>query len=147
MFAERLDIESDMTVKEAEQDDRVMQGRILVAPGDYHLRVFRSGGVYRVKLDQKEKVCGHRPSVEVLMQSVARYAGANAVGVMLTGMGGDGADGMLAMRQAGAKTFAQDEKSSVVFGMPRMAYERGGDERLVPLKNFAPTIINALRRN
>ncbi len=144
MFAERLDELCAMSVKEAETGDRVMQGRVLIAPGDYHLTVQRSGGTYRVECKTGDKVCGHRPSVEVLMQSVARHVGANAVGVMLTGMGHDGADGMVAMRKEGARTIAQDEATSVVFGMPKVAYERGGAERLVPLPAIAPTILGLL---
>lgn len=144
MFAERLDELCAMSVKEAETGDRVMQGRVLIAPGDYHLTVKRSGGTYRVDCKTGDKVCGHRPSVEVLMQSVARHVGANAIGVMLTGMGHDGADGMVAMRKEGARTIAQDEATSVVFGMPKVAYERGGAERLIPLPEIAPAILSLL---
>jgi len=140
MFAERLDAQSAMDVKEAETGDRVMVGRVLIAPGDYHMKIVRSGGVYRVECFGGEKVCGHRPSVEVLFNSVAQSAGANAIGVMLTGMGHDGADGMLAMRRAGARTIAQDEATSVVFGMPKEAYVRGGAEKLVPLNEMASTL-------
>ncbi len=144
MFAERLNDICTMEVKEAESGDRVLSGRILVAPGDMHTRIFRSGGIYQVRCEQGEKVCGHRPSVEVLMRSAAEYVGANAIGVMLTGMGHDGADGMGAMRQAGARTLAQDEASCVVFGMPNEAYKRGGAERLVPLDKIADEIIKLL---
>jgi len=97
-----------------------------------------------VEVKPGELVCGHSPSVEVMMQSVARSVGANAVGVMLTGMGHDGADGMKAMRDAGARTLAQDEKSSVVFGMPKVAFERGGAERLVTLSEIANAILRLL---
>lgn len=144
MFAERLNGLAAMEVKEAENDDRVMHGRVLIAPGDHHMEVVRSGGVYRVRIGAGEKVCGHRPSVEVLMRSVAREVGANAIGVMLTGMGGDGADGIRAMREAGAKTIGQDEASCVVYGMPKVAFERGGIDEVQPLDEIAGTIITML---
>jgi len=144
-FAERLDSLSEMEVREAEDGDRVMPGRVLLAPGgDRHMKVLRSGGQYRIRLEDGAKVCGHQPSVEVLMQSVAKYVGSNAVGVMLTGMGHDGADGMKAMRDAGARTIAQDEASCVVFGMPKVAHERGGAEALVPLDRIAEKVIGML---
>lgn len=144
MFADRLDQLSQMDVKEAEDGDRVMTGRVLVAPGGKHMRVVRAGGIYSVEIRPGELVCGHCPSVEVMMQSVARSVGANAVGAMLTGMGHDGADGLKAMRDAGARTLAQDEKSCVVFGMPKVAFERGGAERLVPLSDIATSILRLL---
>jgi len=144
MFAERLNTLSPMEVKEAENGDRVMPGRILVAAGDYHMTVRRSGGFYYADCRAGENVCGHCPSVEVLMHSVARNVGANAVGVMLTGMGHDGADGMVAMRNAGARTIAQDERSCVVFGMPKVAFERGGAERLTPLEEIAPAVLSLI---
>lgn len=141
-FAERLNTLCLMEVKEAEHGDRVLPGRILIAAGDYHMKVRRSGGFYYADCVKGEKVNGHCPSVDVLMFSVAEHVGANAVGAMLTGMGGDGADGMVAMRKAGARTMAQDEKSCVVFGMPKVAYDRGGAESLVPLDKIAQTILN-----
>ena len=141
MFAQRLDEQCAMSVKEAETGDRIMQGRVLIAPGDFHLSVRRSGGMYQAECKDGEKVCGHRPSVEVLFESVAKHVGANAIGIVLTGMGRDGADGMLAMRKTGARTLAQDEATSVVFGMPKEAYERGGAEKFVPLHKIAPTIM------
>jgi two-component system chemotaxis response regulator CheB len=144
MFAERLNEQCAMTVKEAESGDRILRGRVLIAPGDYHMTVHRSGGTYIVKTQTGDKICGHRPSVEVMMQSVARSAGSNSVGVMLTGMGHDGAGGLLAMRQSGARTLAQDEASCVVFGMPKVAWERGGAERLVPLTKIATTLVGIL---
>jgi two-component system chemotaxis response regulator CheB len=142
MFSERLNQICAMKAKEAAHGDRVRNGTILVAPGDKHLRVVRSGGVYTVLLEGGEKVSGHRPSVDVMMHSVAQCAGRNAVGALLTGMGADGANGLVAMRQAGARTLAQDEQSSVVFGMPKVAWERGGAERLVALENIAATLIS-----
>jgi two-component system chemotaxis response regulator CheB len=146
MFAERMNTLCAMEAKEAQDGDRVMQGRILIAPGDFHMTVKRSGGIYQVNCKPGEKVCGHCPSVEVLMNSVAKHVGANAIGVMLTGMGHDGADAMVAMRRAGARTLAQDEKTSIVFGMPKEAYERGGAERLVPLDNIAPAVIDLITK-
>ena len=145
-FAKSLNDVCDMEVKEAVTGDRVMPGRILVAPGGYHMKVRRSGGVYLVECRQGENVCGHCPSVEVLFQSVAKYAGPNAIGVMLTGMGSDGADGMLAMRRAGARTMAQDEASSVVFGMPKVAFEKGGAECLVPLDLIPAKVMRLLAK-
>jgi len=144
-FAESLNRVCAMEVKEAESGDRVLPGRVLVAPGGKHMTVRRCGGVYQVECRPGENVCGHCPSVEVLFQSVAKYAGPNAVGVMLTGMGSDGAEGMLAMRRAGARTLAQDEATSVVFGMPKAAYERGGAECLVPLDAIPAVIMSFLR--
>jgi two-component system chemotaxis response regulator CheB len=146
-FAESLNSVSKMEVREAKTGDRVMPGRVLIAPGGFHMRVRRSGGIYQVDCQKGENVNGHCPSVEVLLQSVAKYVGANAIGVMLTGMGGDGAEGMFAMRQAGARTLAQDEATSVVFGMPKVAYQRGGVECLVPLDNIPNKIMNLLSVN
>lgn len=144
IFADSLNKICEMEVKEAENDDRIMPGTILLAPGGKHMRVVRSGGIYKVTVAPGELVNGHCPSVEVMMQSVAQHAGSNAVGIMLTGMGGDGADGMKAMRDAGARTMAQDEASCVVFGMPKVAWEKGGAEQLVPLNRIADTTIEIL---
>jgi two-component system, chemotaxis family, protein-glutamate methylesterase/glutaminase len=140
MFAERLNTQCAMEVKEAVTGDRVMVGRILIAPGDFHMQILRSGGMYQVSCSKGDTVCGHRPSVEVLFNSVAKAAGANAVGVILTGMGHDGADGMAAMRKAGARTIAQNEATCVVYGMPKEAYLRGGAEELVPLNRISQTV-------
>jgi len=144
MFAERLNQLCAMEVKEAETGDRVRSGRILIAPGAKQLEVTRSGGMYQVRCEPGEKVSGHCPSVDVMMQSVAKNVGSNAIGVMLTGMGSDGSDGMLAMKNAGARNIAQDEASCVVFGMPKVAYEKGGAEKLVPLENIAAKVISML---
>ena len=144
MFSDRLNQLCAMEVKEAASGDRIMPGRILVAPGGLHMRVRRSGGIYQVVCEAGEKVSGHCPSVDVLMHSVAEQVGANAVGVMLTGMGSDGASGMLAMRQAGARNIAQDEATSVVFGMPKVAYDKGGAERLLPIDDMADEVIRLL---
>lgn len=137
MFTERLNNLCAMHVKEAEIGDRIMSGRVLIAPGEKQMKVLRSGGIYKVNCQAGEKVNGHCPSVGVLFESVAQHVGANAVGIMLTGMGADGADSMVSMRKMGARTLAQDEKSCVVFGMPNEAYKRGGAERLVPLDDIA----------
>ncbi len=144
MFAERMNSQCIMDVKEAEDKDRIMPGRILIAPGAKQMSVKRSGGIYEVIVKSGDLVCGHCPSVEVMMNSVAEHVGSNAVGVMLTGMGRDGANGMLAMRNAGARTIAQDEASCVVFGMPKEAYNIGGAEQLVPLNKIAEKVIDLL---
>ncbi|MCD4693733.1 MAG: chemotaxis response regulator protein-glutamate methylesterase [Calditrichales bacterium] len=140
MFADRLNTLSELEIKEAKSGDRVMTGHALIAAGDYHLQIIRSGGTYRVVSRNGAKVCGHRPSVDVLFRSVAKYAASNAIGVMLTGMGADGADAMVKMRNAGARTVAQDEATSVVFGMPKEAYKRGGAELLKPLDKIPEMI-------
>lgn len=144
MFAERLNEQCAVSVKEARTGERIIRGRVLIAPGDQHMTVRRSGGTYLVQCNAGEKVCGHRPSVEVLFNSVAQQVGGNAIGVILTGMGQDGATGMLAMRKAGARTLVQDERTSVVFGMPRVAYEKGGAEKMVPINQIAQHIIGLL---
>lgn len=140
-FAQRLNSECAVSVKEAEEGDHVVPGRVLIAPGGWHMLLQRSGANYYVTLRDGPMVCHQRPSVEVLFNSVAKYAGANAVGAILTGMGDDGATGLLNMRQAGAHTIAQDEQSCVVYGMPREAALRGGAERVVPLTKVAETLI------
>lgn len=144
MFADRLNQLCQMQVKEAADGDRVRSGLILVAPGGMQLKVERSGGFYQVRCGGSLKVSGHCPSVDVMMHSVAQHVGANAIGAMLTGMGQDGAEGMLAMKNSGARCIAQDEASSVVFGMPKVAYEKGGAERLVPLDKIAPALLGLL---
>lgn len=143
-FSERLNNLIPMEVKEAEDNERVLRGRVLVAPGDRHVTIMRSGGTYRVKCSDVEKVNGHRPSVSKLFGSVAENVGPNAIGVLLSGMGADGAEEMVAMRKAGARTFAQDEQSSVVFGMPKEAYERGGAEKLLPLCKIPEVLIRTI---
>ena len=142
-FADRLNGVAKMDVKEAVDDDRIMPGRVLIAPGGKQMKVVRYGGMYRVNITDDPPVNRHAPSVEYLFDSIAKNVGDNAYGVMLTGMGDDGADAMVRMRKAGAKTCAQDEKSSVVFGMPKEAYVRGGAEILVPLDRIAEKIVNA----
>ena len=145
MFAEKLDQVSKVSVKEAETGDRILKGTVLVAPGgEKHLQVVRTGGQYRVNCVEGEKVNGHKPSVGVLFNSVAKQVGPNAVGVILTGMGRDGAIELKNMKDAGARTIAQDEKTSVVFGMPMEAWKCGGAEELVPLQNITDRLISIL---
>ena len=140
-FANRLDGLCNITVKEAETNDSVIRGRALIAPGNHHLLLKRSGARYFVEVKDGPLVCRHRPSVDVLFRSAARYAGRNAVGVILTGMGDDGARGMLEMKQAGAMTIAQDEATCVVFGMPKEAIKLGGVDKIVPLPLVAGTML------
>ena len=140
-FAERLDRACRIEVKEAADRDRVLEGRALVAPGNRHLLLKRSGGHYEVEVAEGPPVSRHRPSVDVLFRSVAGAAGRNAVGAILTGMGDDGARGLLEMREAGGATLAQDEDSCVVFGMPKEAIERGAVDEVVSLDEMAPAIL------
>lgn len=131
MYAERLDQRAglDIHVKEAQSGDVIKPGHVLLAPGgDRHMKITKVNGEYRVVLQKADKVNGHCPSVDVLFHSVAEVAGKNSVGIILTGMGGDGAKGLLAMRQAGARTIGQSERSCVVYGMPKVAYELGAVE-------------------
>ncbi|QJE01191.1 chemotaxis response regulator protein-glutamate methylesterase [Massilia forsythiae] len=132
-FAERLDRLSRIAVREARHGDRVLPGLALIAPGGRHLLLRRDGDHYRVDVVDGPPVSRHRPSVDVLFRSAARHAGTNALGILMTGMGDDGAAGMLEMRRAGARTLAQDEHSCVVYGMPKEAVKRGGVERTVAL--------------
>ncbi len=142
-FARRLDGLCRVTVKEAENNDTVIRGRALIAPGNRHLLLRRSGARYYVEIKDGPLVCRQRPSVDVLFRSAARYAGRNAVAVIMTGMGDDGAKGMLEMRDAGAFTLAQDEESCVVFGMPKKAIDLGAAARVLPLASLAGAVINA----
>lgn len=140
-FAERLDSLCAISVKEAEPGDTVMRGQALIAPGSKHLILKRSGARYYVDISDGPLVSRHRPSVDVLFRSTARYAGANAVGVILTGMGDDGAQGMLELKQAGAHTIAQDEATCVVFGMPAEAIKLGGVAKVMPLDRIAAEVM------
>jgi two-component system chemotaxis response regulator CheB len=144
-FANRLDGLCSISVKEAETNDTVIPGRALIAPGNHHLLLKRSGARYYVEIKDGPLVCRHRPSVDVLFRSAARYAGPNAVGVILTGMGDDGARGMLEMKQAGARTIAQDEASCVVFGMPKEAIKLGAADKVLPLQAVAGAILTCAR--
>ena len=140
-FANRLDSLCAITVKEAETNDTVLRGRALIAPGNHHMLLRRSGARYFVEIKDGPLVCRHRPSVDVLFRSAARYAGPNAVGVILTGMGDDGARGMLEMKQAGAYNIAQDEASSVVFGMPKEAIKLDGVHKVLSLSHIPAAIL------
>ena len=144
MFADRLNELSSIEVKEAKSGDRVMPGTALLAPGDFHMKVIRSGGHYQVVCFEGEKVNGHRPSVDVLFDSVAESVGPNAYGIILTGMGNDGAAGMKRMKLAGAKNIAQDEASCVVFGMPKSAIELNAADLILPLDGIACGLISSL---
>ncbi|MCF8169018.1 MAG: chemotaxis response regulator protein-glutamate methylesterase [Rhodoferax sp.] len=144
-FANRLNSLCQITVKEAQNNDRVVPGRALIAPGGKHMLLRRTGAQYYVEVMDGPLVNRHRPSVDVLFRSVAKCAGANALGVIMTGMGDDGAVGLKEMRTAGAHTLAQDEESCVVFGMPKEAIKLGGVERTVPLGHIAREIMGQLR--
>ena len=142
-FAERLNRECPMTVSEAAHNEPAEPNHAYIAPGAYHLELVRVGGYYRVSLSEEAPVSGHRPSVDVLFRSVARVAGKSAVGAILTGMGKDGAEGMLEMRNAGAITLGQDEASSLIYGMPRAAFERGAVMHQHSLSHMADAIMDA----
>lgn len=143
-FAARLDSVCQVRVKEAANNDRVLQGQVLIAPGGKHMLLRRTGAQYYVEVVDGPLVNRHRPSVDVLFRSAARAAGANALGVIMTGMGDDGAAGMLEMLKAGARTVAQDEASCVVYGMPKEAVKRGGVEKTVPLNAIYREILQQL---
>jgi two-component system chemotaxis response regulator CheB len=144
-FAQRLNEQCRIEVKEAADGDRVLEGRALIAPGNRHLSVARSGAHYVVKLTDGPLVSRHRPSVDVLFRSVAEAAGPSAVGVILTGMGDDGARGLLEMKRGGAATLAQDEATCVVFGMPREALALGAADEIVPLPHIPQAILTRVR--
>ena len=146
-FAERLNSLCPMEVREAQDSDHVVPGLALIAPGNRHMVLHRSGGNYLVQIKGGPRVHYQRPSVDVMFHSVAKHAGRNAVGVILTGMGADGAKGMLAMKNSGACTISQDEQSCVVFGMPKEAVKLGGVEEIVPLTQIPKAIFAALGRN
>ncbi len=136
-YAERLDRNCQIRVKEAADGDRILPGHALIAAGNYHMEAIRSGATYSVRVFMAPPVSRHRPSVNVLFNSCAHHLGRNAVGIILTGMGNDGADGLLAMKNAGAKTIAQDEASCVVFGMPREAIAVGAADSIMPLNRIS----------
>lgn len=143
-FANRLNDLCQIEVREAKDGDTLIPGLALIAPGNFHMVVKRSGARYYVEVKTGPLVCHQRPSVDVLFHSVAQYVGANAVGVIMTGMGADGARGMAEMRSAGAHTIAQDEASCVVFGMPKEAIRAGGVEKVVPLGQIPQAILQLL---
>ena len=142
LFTQRLDNECAPQVKEAEDGDLITPGRVLVAPGGFHMVLRRSGAGYYVSIKDGPLVCHQKPSVEVLFNSVAKNAGAKAVGAILTGMGCDGAEGMKKMLNAGSYTIAQSEETCIVFGMPKEAIAAGGVEQVLPLEQIAPAMIN-----
>lgn len=144
MYAERLNNQCEVAVKEAETGDKVLPGRVLIAPGDRQMRVVKAGSFYEVECKGTEKINGHCPSVGVLFESVAKAAGNKAVGVILTGMGEDGAKGLLAMRRAGAQTVGQDEASCVVYGMPRVAYDIGAVQYQLDVSAIAGKVYSLL---
>jgi two-component system chemotaxis response regulator CheB len=144
-FAQRLDSLCKIRVKEAVDDERILPGHAYIAPGDHHLLVRKSGANYMTALSDEAPVNRHRPSVEVLFRSAAKCVGANAIGVMLTGMGKDGATAMLEMKRAGAFNIAQDENSCVVFGMPKEAIAAGGVDEVLPLGEICGRVLSALR--
>lgn len=144
-FAKRLNSICRVEVKEATDGDTVLPGRALIAPGNLHMMLKRSGTRYYVQVKDGPLVCRHRPSVDVLFRSVARYAGINATGIIMTGMGDDGAKGMLEMQKAGAVNIAQDEESCVVFGMPHEAIKLGGVQKVLPLDKLAQEAMSLYR--
>lgn len=138
MYAKRLNDQCRIQVKEAQNGDRVLPGHMLIAPGgDRHMRLIKGNGAYQVEIKEGPRVNGHCPSVEVLFESVAKAAGRDAVGIILTGMGGDGGKGLLSMRRAGARTIGQDESTCVVYGMPKVAYDLGAVEYQEKLGDIA----------
>lgn len=145
-FAQRLNKLCQIDVKEAKNGDFVSMGQALIAPGDYHMVLRRSGHQYFVEIGDGHLVSGHKPSVDVLFNSVAKTAGNNSLGIILTGMGSDGAKGMKKMHEAGAKTIAQDKKSCVVFGMPKVAIELGGVDEIESLTKIPQTAINIIEK-
>lgn len=145
-FADRLNSLCALEVREAVNNDTIQPGLVLLAPGNYHMVVRRSGARYYVNVQDGPMVHHQRPAVDVLFASVARYIGTNAIGVILTGMGKDGADGLLEMRKAGARTIGQDEQSSVVFGMPKVAQEVGAVEHVKPLHEIPAMLLSLLRQ-
>lgn len=146
-YAERLDRQTRLSVREARDGDRILPGHVLVAPGDYHMEVQRSGANYIVRLQREPAVNGHRPAVDVMFNSLARCAGRNLIAALLTGMGKDGARGLQAIRQAGGHTVAQDEATCVVYGMPREAVELGAAKEVLPLERIAAALLQQARQS
>lgn len=146
MYAERLNNQCRITVKEAQTGDKVLPGQALLAPADRQMRVVKVGDSYQVECRGTERVSGHCPSADVLFQSVAKSAGKNAIGILLTGMGADGASGLLTMRRMGARTIGQDEESCVVYGMPKVAYDMGAVQYQLSLTSIAGKVYGLLNR-
>jgi two-component system chemotaxis response regulator CheB len=145
MFADRLNNQTELSCKEAETGEYLERGKVLIAPGDQHMKIKKIGERYKVECFKGDKVNGHCPSVDVLFESVAKEAGRNALGIILTGMGYDGAKGLLAMRRKGARTIGQDEKSSVVYGMPKVAFNIGAVEKQSPIEDIPRLIYSMLK--
>ncbi len=144
-FAQRIDSLCSFKVKEGKNGDRLTRGLVLIAPGNYHIRLKKIGTTYHIETNQEDKVHHQRPAVDVLFESVAECVGANAVGVIMTGMGADGAKGLLKMKESGAKTIAQDEESCVVFGMPKEAIKLGAVDKTITLQKIPESILNFLK--
>lgn len=145
-LAERLNSLSSVTVTEAQHNDIVRPGLVFIAPGGYHLLIAREGGNIVVKLNQDPPVGGHRPAVDPMMESVAHIFGSKAIGVILTGMGNDGAKGIQAIKRQNGRTIAEDQSTAVVFGMPKAAIEMGVVDKVVPITNVADEILKALAK-
>lgn len=144
MFAERMDNSTTFTVKEAQTGDVVEPGKVLIAPGDQHMRIIKTGSKLKVECFHGDKVNGHCPSVDILFDSVAKVCGSKAIGIILTGMGYDGAKGLLSMKQNGARTIGQDERTSVVYGMPKVAFNIGAVEKQASLDDMPRLIYSML---
>lgn len=145
-YARRLDSVCQMQVKEAKGGERLLPGQAYLAPGDKHMEIERSGADYRIRLSDGPRVSGHKPSVDVLFNSMCKSAGNNAIGVLLTGMGSDGANGLLEMRNAGSETFCQNEDSCIVFGMPKVAIEKGAAKKILALDEMGKAILNMVEK-
>lgn len=143
-FADNLDKMFPFEVKEAQEGDQVVPGRVLIAPGNYHMELYRSGAYYHVKLHQEAPLHSVRPAADYMMKSVAKFVGKNACGVVLTGMGKDGAEGLLEMKKAGAYTVAQNEETCVVYGMPQAAVNLGATDKVLPLDKIAGDLISKI---
>ncbi len=143
-YAQHLNTMFPFEVKEAEDGDKVLPGRVLIAPGDFHMEIVRSGGYYNVKLHQQPALHGVRPAADYLLRSVAHYAGSNAIGIVLTGMGKDGAQGLAEMRKAGSFNIAQNEETCVVYGMPKVAIEYGAIDKILPLDEISEEVLKQM---
>jgi len=144
-FAKRMDSLCSITVKEGKNGDSLIQGQAIIAPGNYHMSIKRNGAMYRIETNQEAPIHHQRPAVDILFDSASKYVGPNAIGVIMTGMGSDGASGLLKMKESGAKTIAQDENSCVVFGMPKEAIKLGAADKIVPLHKIPENILSFLK--
>lgn len=145
MFAERMNSSTNLKVKEASNGDYVQRGNVYIAPGDQHMRIRKIGNRYKLECFEGNKVNGHCPSVDILFESLAKEAGKDAIGIILTGMGYDGARGLLAMKRKGARTIGQDAKSSVVYGMPKVAYDLGAVDKQTSIDNIGSMLLSMLK--